>query len=57
MKWYRSEADKSLQTIQHFYSCTRCGSVDRVSTVAPMTDRDPNAGDEVLDTFRCDWLD
>jgi hypothetical protein len=57
MKWYRSEADLASQTIQHVFSCTNCGSLCSVSTVAPViAEGNPEMGNEVLAPFRCDWL-
>jgi DNA-directed RNA polymerase subunit M/transcription elongation factor TFIIS len=57
MKWYRSEAERASQAIKHVFSCTKCGSLSSVSTVAAViADGDPDMGDEVLASFRCDWL-
>jgi predicted RNA-binding Zn-ribbon protein involved in translation (DUF1610 family) len=57
MQWYRSEAAKTSQTIKHVFSCTDCGSLSSISTVAAVVSEvDPHMGDDVLSAFRCDWL-
>jgi predicted RNA-binding Zn-ribbon protein involved in translation (DUF1610 family) len=58
MKWYRSETDEACQTIKHFFSCTNCGSLTSVSTVAAVSadDGDPDAENATLGPFRGDWL-
>lgn len=35
MKWFRSEADKALNAVQHVFTCNDCGSLDTVT--GPMT--------------------